>query len=160
MITKSGTNDYHGLIYDFERHSFIEANNWFNNRAGLANPSFKRHQFGANAGGPIVKNRTFFFGDYEGLRQGFPVTFTSTVPTELQKAGNFSNTLASDGTQILIYDPDTLTTLANGTRQRTPYRRQPDPVRTVRSGGAQDRRLLSRRRTRRATRSPGTTTTY
>jgi hypothetical protein len=49
VITKSGTNDYHGLIYDFERHSFIEANNWFNNRAGLANPSFKRHQFGANA---------------------------------------------------------------------------------------------------------------
>src|SRR4051812_34371854 len=121
VITKSGTNDYHGLIYDFERHSFIEANNWFNNRAGLPNPSFKRHQFGANAGGPIIKNRTFFFGDYEGLRQGFPVTFTSTVPTALQKAGDFSKTFASDGTQIVIYDPSTLTTLANGTRQRSPF---------------------------------------
>src|SRR4051794_18465503 len=101
VITKSGTNDYHGLVYDFERHSFIEANNWFNNRAGLPNPSFKRHQFGANAGGPIIKNRTFIFGDYEGLRQGFPVTFTSTVPTDLQKAGDFSKTLASDGSQIV-----------------------------------------------------------
>src|SRR6266567_453456 len=121
VITKSGTNDYHGLIYDFERHSFIEANNWFNNRAGLPNPSFKRHQFGANAGGPVIKNRTFFFGDYEGLRQGFPVTFTSTVPTELQKAGDFSKTLASDGTPIIIYDPVTLTTLSNGTRQRTAF---------------------------------------
>jgi hypothetical protein len=121
VITKSGTNDYHGLVYDFERHSFIEANNWFNNRAGLPNPSFKRHQFGANAGGPIIKNRTFFFADYEGLRQGFPVTFPSTVPTELQKAGDFSKTLASDGTPIVIYDPSTLRTLADGTRQRTPF---------------------------------------
>src|SRR5438445_6570739 len=121
VITKSGANDFHGLVYEFERHSFIEANNWFNNRAGLPNPSFKRHQFGANAGGPIIKNRTFFFADYEGLRQGFPVTFTSTVPTALQKAGDFSRTLASDGTQIVIYDPGTLTTLANGTRQRTPF---------------------------------------
>lgn len=121
VITKSGANELHGLVYDFERHSVIEANNWFNNRGGIPNPSFKRHQFGANAGGTIVKNRTFFFADYEGLRQGFPVTFTSTVPTLLQRAGDFSKTLASDGTPIIIYDPDTLTTLANGTRQRTPF---------------------------------------
>ena len=121
VITKSGTNDLHGLVYDFERHSFIEANNWFNNRAGIPNPSFKRHQFGANAGGPVVKNKTFFFADYEGLRQGFPVTFVSTVPTALQKAGDFSKTFASDGSQIVIYDPTTLTTLADGTRRRTPF---------------------------------------
>ena len=121
VITKSGGNDLHGLLYDFERHSVVEANNWFNNRAGLPNPSFKRHQFGANAGGPIIKNRTFFFVDYEGLRQGFPVTFTSTVPTESQKAGNFSTLVASDRTPIIIYDPATLTTLANGTRLRTPF---------------------------------------
>ena len=81
VITKSGTNEYHGLVYDFERHSYIEANNWFNNAANLPNPSFKRHQFGANFGGPIIKNKTFFFADYEGLRQGFPVTFVTTVPT-------------------------------------------------------------------------------
>src|SRR5262249_35884352 len=116
VITKSGTSDFHGLVYDFERHSFIEANNWFNNRARIPNPSFKRHQFGANAGGPVVKNHTFFFGDYEGLRQGFPVTFVSTVPTELQNAGDFSKTFASDGTSIIIYNPETLTTLPNGAR--------------------------------------------
>jgi len=121
VITKSGANDLHGLLYDFERHSVIEANNWFNNRGGIPNPSFKRHQFGANAGGPIIKNKTFFFADYEGLRQGFPVTYTSTVPTDLQKNGDFSKTVASDGTQILVYDPNTLTTLPNGTRQRTPF---------------------------------------
>ncbi len=121
VITKSGSNAFHGLLYDFERHSVIEANNWFNNRAGIPNPSFKRHQFGANAGGPIYKNKTFFFADYEGLRQGFPVTFTSTVPTDAQKAGDFSKTFASDGTPIIIYDPNSLVTLANGTRQRSPF---------------------------------------
>ena len=85
VITKSGTNEFHGLVYDFERHSYIEANNWFNNASGIPNPSFKRHQFGANFGGPIVKNKTFFFADYEGLRQGFPLTFVTTVPTLLQR---------------------------------------------------------------------------
>ena len=121
VITKSGANEFHGLLYDFERHSVVEANNWFNNRAGLANPSFKRHQFGANGGGAIIKNRTFFFADYEGLRQGFPVTFTSTVPTDAQKAGDFSKLITSARAPIIIYDPATLTTLANGTRQRTPF---------------------------------------
>lgn len=121
VITKSGTNEYHGLVYDFERHSFIEANNWFNNRAGLKNPSFKRHQFGGNAGGPVVKNKTFIYGDYEGLRQGFPVTSTTTVPTDAQKAGDFSKTFASDGSLIVVYDPATTTMLANGQRQRTAF---------------------------------------
>jgi hypothetical protein len=116
VITKSGANEFHGLGYDFERHSFIEANNWFNNRAGIPNASFKRHQFGGNLGGPIIKNKTFFFGDYEGLRQGFPVTFLTTVPTEAMKAGDFSRL-----SNITVYDPDTLVTLANGSRQRSPF---------------------------------------
>jgi hypothetical protein len=121
VITKSGSNDLHGVVYDFERHSVIEANNWFNNRSGIPNASFKRHQFGANAGGAVVKNKTFFFADYEGLRQGYPVTNISTVPTELQKAGDFSRTFTSGSRAITVYDPDTLTTLADGTRQRTPF---------------------------------------
>ncbi|MBI4908344.1 MAG: TonB-dependent receptor [Acidobacteria bacterium] len=116
VITKSGTNEIHGLAYDFERHSFIEANNWFSNRAGIPNPSFKRHQFGGNLGLPIVKNKTFFFGDYEGLRQGFPVTFTTTVPTEAMRTGNFTGL-----TNITIYDPTTLVTNADGTRRRSPF---------------------------------------
>jgi hypothetical protein len=121
VITKSGSNEYHGLVYDFERHSYIEANNWFNNAAGLPNPSFKRHQFGANAGGPIIKNKTFFFADYEGLRQGFPVTFVTTVPTLLQRRGDFSQTLAAGNQRITIYDPLNPETLANGQRQRTAF---------------------------------------
>ena len=121
VITKSGANEFHGLVYDFERHSYIEANNWFNNASRIPNPSFKRHQFGANFGGPIVKNRTFFFADYEGLRQGFPQTFTTTVPTLLQRRGDFSQTLAAGNQPITIYDPLTVETLANGQRQRAAF---------------------------------------
>ncbi len=121
VITKSGTNEFHGLVYDFERHSYIEANNWFNNAANIPNPSFKRHQFGANFGGPIIKNKTFFFADYEGLRQGFPVTFVTTVPTLAQRGGDFSQTLAAGNQRVTIYDPLTAETLANGQRQRSAF---------------------------------------
>ncbi len=124
MITKSGTNDYHGTAYDFYRNSIFDANNFFNNKSGIANPSFKRHQFGGNAGGPVFKNKTFVFGDYEGLRQGYPVTSISTVPTALQRQGNFSQTFANvNGAPALIqvYDPATLVVNEDGTRSRSAF---------------------------------------
>ena len=121
VITKSGANDVHGLAYDFERHSYIEANNWFNNASNIPNPSFKRHQFGGNIGGPIVKNKTFFFADYEGLRQGFPFTFVTTVPTALQRRGDFSQTVAAGNQRITIYDPLQVETLPNAQRQRSAF---------------------------------------
>jgi hypothetical protein len=121
MVTKAGSNQYHGVAYDFERHSALDANDFFNNRAGRPLTSFQRHQFGGDIGGPIIKNKWFLFGDFEGLRQGYPNTVISTVPTALQRQGNFSQTLAASGALITVYDPDTLTTLADGTRQRTPF---------------------------------------
>jgi len=121
VITKPGTNALHGVAYDFERHSVLDANNFFNNQKGLANPSFQRHQFGVDLGGPIIKDKWFFFGDYEGLRQGFPGTTISTVPTDLQRRGDFSQTFASNGALIQIYDPSTLVTLQNGTRRRSQF---------------------------------------
>src|SRR5579884_716259 len=121
IVTKPGTNDYHGVAYDFERHSIWDANNFFNNRSGRPNLSFARHQFGADLGGPIRKNKWFAFGDYEGLRQGYPSSVISTVPTALQRQGNFSQTFASNGQLITIYDPATLAVLPDGTRQRSPF---------------------------------------
>lgn len=121
VITKSGTNDYHGVAYDFERHSVLDANNWFNNANGRPLASFQRHQFGGNAGGPILHGKWFAFGDYEGLRQGYPQTSLSTVPTPLQRQGDFSRTLTSSGALIQIYDPASVITLPNGTRQRTAF---------------------------------------
>lgn len=121
IITKSGANAVHGVLYDFERNSVLDANNFFNNRAGLPNLSFKRHQFGANGSGPVIKNKIFIFGDYEGLRQGYPITFTSTVPTALQRTGDFSKTFTADGKLIQIFDPNSLTTLPDGSRLRTQF---------------------------------------
>jgi hypothetical protein len=121
MVTKAGGNQYHGVAYDYERHSNLDANDFFNNRAGRPLTSFQRHQFGGDISGPILKNKWFLFGDYEGLRQGYPNTVISTVPTALQRQGNFSQTLVGTGGLITIYDPDTLTTLSDGSRQRTPF---------------------------------------
>lgn len=121
IITKSGTNDFHGRLYDFERNSIFDANNFFSNSAGLPKSVFIRHQFGGDAGGPIIKNRFFFFGDFEGLRQGFPETQVSTVPTALQRQGDFSQTFAANGKLINIYDPSTLTTLPNGSSIRSVF---------------------------------------
>jgi carboxypeptidase family protein len=121
VITKGGTNELHGVAYDFERHSVLDANNFFNNRAGIKLPSFQRHQFGGNVGGPILANKLFFFGDYEGLRQGYPQTKVSTVPTALQRAGDFSQTVTSNRQLIQIYDPLSNVTQPNGTIQRTAF---------------------------------------
>ena len=105
MVTKSGSNAFHGELFAFERHSVTDANYFFNNKSGLSLPSWGRHQFGANVGGPVIKQKWFFFGDYEGLRQGVPNTQISTLPTALQQAGNFSQTHAANGSLITIYDP-------------------------------------------------------
>jgi hypothetical protein len=99
LITKNGTNQYHFTLFEFHRNSVLDANNFFSNRAGVKRPNFKRNQFGGNAGGPIVKNKTFFFVNFEGLRQGAAATFTGTVPTAAWRNGDFS-TLG-----IPIYDP-------------------------------------------------------
>ncbi len=65
---KSGTNEYHGSVFEFLRNDKFDANNWFNNRTGRAKPDFTQHQFGATFGGPIIKDQTFFFADYQGYR--------------------------------------------------------------------------------------------
>ena len=66
---KSGTNSFHGSVFEFLRNDAFDANNFFNNRAGRAKPDFKQNQFGGTFGGPIIKDKTFFFGDYQGLRE-------------------------------------------------------------------------------------------
>jgi hypothetical protein len=96
---KSGANQVHGDAFDFERNSALDANNFFNNRAGRAKPEFKQHQFGATLGGPIINDRTFFFADYQGLRINQGQTYVSTVPSLLMRQGNFSEI------NRVIYDP-------------------------------------------------------
>ncbi len=106
MITRGGQNDFHGSLFEFLRNNVLDANAWQNNRAGLPRVSFQRNQFGAAVGGPISRSkRLFFFGAYEGLRQGSPGTNTSTLPTAAQRTGDFSDTRNADGSLSVIYNP-------------------------------------------------------
>src|SRR5579872_2706738 len=83
--TKSGTNDFHGTAYEFLRNSYMDAPNFFDPN-GIT-PPFRRNQFGVSAGGPIIKNKTFVFGDYEGLRQALGLSKVSQVPSVAGAAG-------------------------------------------------------------------------
>lgn len=120
MVTKSGTNKFHGVAYEFFRDDALDANNFFANRAGQSKPGFRRSQFGANLGGPIIRNKTFFFVDYDALRQAIPSTLTATVPTALQRSGDFSETYAASRNLIKIFDPMSLTQ-AGSVYNRTPF---------------------------------------
>ena len=85
--TRGGTNNFHGDVFEFLRNSALDARNFFD----TTKPLFRRNQFGASAGGPIWKNRSYIFGDYEGLRQSLGVTQVDTVPSAAARAGNLSS---------------------------------------------------------------------
>jgi hypothetical protein len=87
---KSGTNALHGSVYEFLRNEVLDANNFFSNALGAPKPRRARNQFGAAVGGPIVKNKTFWFADYEGLRDREGVPRTRLVPSVLEKQGIFT----------------------------------------------------------------------
>lgn len=127
VVTKSGSNEFHGTLYEFHRNSAMDANSFFNNRAGIPLGALRRNQFGVTAGGPVLiphlyngRNRTFFFGDYEGFRESQLATSSSTVPTALQKRGNFSETTTAAGAPIIIYDPAT-TQIQGNVAARLPF---------------------------------------
>ncbi len=92
VVLKSGTNQIHGGAYEFIRNDKLDAVNYFNQ----GQQPFKRNQFGGFLGGPIKKNRTFIFGDYEGSRLRESNPFISTVPTDAERAGDFSDRLTGD----------------------------------------------------------------
>ncbi|MGH9627305.1 MAG: hypothetical protein ACRD7E_02925, partial [Bryobacteraceae bacterium] len=108
MITRGGSNEFHGSVFEFLRNNNLDANSWSNNRVGLPRVLFQRNQFGGSVGGPIWRSkRLFFFTAYEGLRQGSPGTNISSVPTERQRQGDFSQTRNANGTLATIYNPFT-----------------------------------------------------
>jgi len=80
MITRSGSNTFHGSVYDFVRNKIADSNGWFANLDGDPLPSVHRHNFGGTVSGPIFKNKTFFFADYDGTRQSSASTPQAGVP--------------------------------------------------------------------------------
>jgi len=85
-ITRSGTNQLHGSVYEFLRNSALDARNYFDDHTQPI-PPFKRNQFGGTIGGPIFKDKTFFFADYEGIRQSKGITSLTTVPSQNARNG-------------------------------------------------------------------------
>ncbi len=111
IVFKSGTNTLHGSAYEFLRNSRLDSNNFFDNRRGQKLLSFRRSQFGGVLNGPVRKDKTFFMLSFEALRERRADSTIASVPTMLERAGDFSQTKTASGASIVMYDP--FTTRAN-----------------------------------------------
>lgn len=100
LVSKSGTNAFHGDGFVWIRPDGLDANDYFNKLNGVPIPDFHRYQWGGSVGGPIKRDKLFFFGDYEGTQQATGAQLTTTVPTSLEKTGDFSQDSA-----VTIYNP-------------------------------------------------------
>ncbi len=113
-VLKSGTNQFHGGVFEYFRNTDLDARNFFS----AIRPPDHQNEFGVTVSGPIIKNKLFFFSNYDGYR--FVSAYTpglQTIPTAAERAGDFSAILPASGTNGVIYDPTT----ATGTGVRTPF---------------------------------------
>ncbi|HEV2861598.1 MAG TPA: carboxypeptidase-like regulatory domain-containing protein, partial [Pyrinomonadaceae bacterium] len=104
VVLKSGTNDFHGSLYEFHRNAALDARNFFA-PADQPDPKYIRNQFGFTVGGPVRRDRTFFFADYEGTRSREGLTRVTNVPTLLERAGDFSHSFDFFGQPVFVRDP-------------------------------------------------------
>jgi len=114
VTTKTGTNVFHGALYEFFRNDALNANTYSNNLVGLRRAVVRHNEFGGAIGGPVWipkvyrgRDRTFFFATWEGVPDRTPQSIIATVPTAAQRMGDFSKTTGANGQPILIYDPYT-----------------------------------------------------
>jgi hypothetical protein len=129
---RSGTNTVHGSLFEYLRNSDLDADGFNADQAGQKIAAFRRNQFGGTVGGPVYlpkiyngRNRTFFFFSYDGLRDSDAGSFTGTMPTALERTGNFSRTTDSNGKSIVIYDPSTTMLNPSAPSGTTQYLRTP-----------------------------------
>jgi len=118
LSTRAGTNALHGSAFEFFRHEALNARNFFAS-ASPEKPRFRRNQFGGVLGGPLRRDHTFFFADYQGQQQSIERTVISTVPTLLQRQGVFTEPIA--GRVPAIFDPATTVPLAGGGATRSAF---------------------------------------
>lgn len=108
IVTKGGGDEYHGNAFWFHRNDNLDANEWRRNRAGNPKPEFKRNQYGVNVSGPVWKRRKIYFQfGLEAMRQPSSSSTNLTVPTELERNGDFSESRNRDGSLQELYDPFT-----------------------------------------------------
>ena len=123
IITKSGTNRIHGSLFDDIRNEALNANTFANNVLHLPKTPFKVNYFGGTIGGPIKKDKLFYFAGFEGLTHHTGAQWLETVPTALEKKGDFSATLVDNNgvpTPLQLFDPFTATQLAPNLYQHAP----------------------------------------
>jgi hypothetical protein len=113
LATKSGTNAFHGDGFGWIRPNGLDANNYFNKLNGAAIPNYHRYQWGGAVGGPIKKDKFFFFADYEGTQQSTGAQLTATVPLPAELQGNFSYV---QGMGVKIYNPFNFATTGCGSK--------------------------------------------
>jgi hypothetical protein len=101
IVTKGGSNQFHGSAYEYNRNTLTSANNWFSNRAGVPRSALVRNQYGASLGGPVLKNRLFFFFNYEARTDRSAASKTATVPTSTFAEG-IVEVLLKDGRTVQI----------------------------------------------------------
>ncbi len=171
---KSGSNQLHGSLFEILQNKDLNANSWTNNQAGKPRGPYIQNQFGATAGGPIIKNKLFIFGDYQGTRiassggiqgLGFAIA-TPPCPTPAMKAGDFSSILGArrqgtdaNGNPInfvkgAIYDPLSTTGPATAPVSRTAFPGNHHSRKPLRSRIQQAAATVSRRRTRESSPAP------
>ena len=135
IITRSGSNEFHGGLWEFLRNDKLDSADFFQNATGSKKGEFRQNQFGATVGGPIRKNKTFFFADYEGTRIRQAVPQSATVPTQAEISSgytNFSDMIALQSGQLAdangknypigtVFDPATTTSTGNGQYVRQPF---------------------------------------
>lgn len=120
MTMKSGSNDLHGTFSEYVRNNIFDANYTQGNRAGSHAMQHQWNDFSALMSGPIRKNKLFFSSWYEGFRERIPFSVTQSVPSELERVGDFSNTRNASGALVTIFDP--ASTVASGSGYaRTPF---------------------------------------
>jgi len=129
MALKSGTNGFHGSGWWFGQRTFLDANDFFSNQAGLPRPDHSRNQYGFSLGGPVRRNKTFFFVDMERVLERDPIGIVGTVPTVAERNGDFSQALITDpntGNVVpnLIFNPFALDA-STGTRSMFPDNKIP-----------------------------------
>jgi hypothetical protein len=118
MVTKNGTNRFHGETYEYLENTALNANTFVNNAARIARAPFHRSEFGGDTGGPILRDKTFFFFDYDGVREAVPITVQDNLPTAAEKQGNF-------GALCATYNGSGVCNAAGGVQLYNPQTGQP-----------------------------------
>ncbi len=125
ITSKSGTNQFHGQGSYLIRNEALNANTWGNNLEGIRRPAFKVNDFGGALGGPIVKDKLFFYSSYHYLRFNQGQTYLETVPTALERVGNFSQTFQQNSNGVAspaqLFNPFSVTQQGSNLYQRAPF---------------------------------------